>query len=82
MKHFTQCAGYREFFSGTTMFDRHRVGEHEHGWSLEFPEGRRCMSAGEMRGAGWRLDAARGWQDPARVLAGREIHSRKLREAA
>ena len=78
----TQCTVCKEFFSGTTMFDRHRVGEHEHLWSLEHPEGRRCLSTGEMQDLGWTLNPAKGWQDPLRVVASAQIANRKPKKAS
>ena len=69
---FTQCTVCGEYFSGTTMFDRHRVGEHAHLFSPEHPEGRRCLSRDEMSSRGWELHPSKGWQDPKQVLRGRQ----------
>lgn len=71
-RHFTQCAACGEYFSGTTMFDRHRAGDHEQEWSPKHPEGRRCLSTDEMSLCGWQLHPSKGWQDPKQVQRGRQ----------
>lgn len=75
----TQCAVCEEFFSGTTMFDLHRVGPHD--------GDRRCLTVGEMREKGWETNAKGEWSDPARVEMARKAFAdvagapRRAREA-
>jgi hypothetical protein len=46
------CRGCGNDFTGVAYFDRHRVGTHEYDWAPNKPDGRRCMSEGEMLEAG------------------------------
>jgi len=48
------CTTCGRDFANDALFDRHRVGKHEHVWSLEHPDGRRCMDVDEMLSAGLR----------------------------
>jgi hypothetical protein len=72
------CRACNQDFSSLEIFDRHRVGSHEHNWSLEHPDGRRCLSAGEMQDLGWRLNELGRWLDPIRSARA----SRLLKKAA
>jgi hypothetical protein len=48
------CAVCGRDFAGVTYFDAHRVGDHEYDWSIDQPEGRRCMSDEELAEIGLR----------------------------
>jgi hypothetical protein len=63
------CTTCGEDFGGIVAFDLHRVGEHEHLFSAEHPEGRRCLSSQEMVACGmWR--GARGrWSQPRKGMS-------------
>lgn len=73
-----QCCACSQDFSSTENFDKHRVGSHQHKWSLEHPNGRRCLGVGEMQDLGWTLNGRGRWHNPARSARA----SRMLRKAA
>jgi hypothetical protein len=50
------CAVCGEDFGSVSAFDAHRTGRHEHVFSPQDPEGRRCFSAGELIRRGWTRD--------------------------
>jgi hypothetical protein len=66
------CAACGENFGSVDLFDRHRVGTHDYtlteGLRMEPPreDGRRCLSADEMRERGWDLGLRGRWLDPAK----------------
>jgi hypothetical protein len=62
-----QCSACGQDFTSLRLFDAHRVGQHEYLCSAEHPDGRRCLSVGEMRGRGWEPDARGRWVNPARA---------------
>jgi hypothetical protein len=71
------CRSCGQDFSGTTMFDLHRVGVHEYTYSEGIAmtpmreDGRRCLSIDEVTDLGWALDERGRWCDPERVEAAR-----------
>lgn len=69
------CRRCRRDFGSVELFDRHRVGRHAYtfaeGLDRGVEDGRRCLDAGEMEDAGWRLDSRGRWIDPARNPADR-----------
>ena len=54
------CASCDRDFYGLDGFDAHREGRFEYGWSLEKPDGRRCLNADELRAKGYDLNATAG----------------------
>ena len=58
----TVVALVRSIFASVTAFDRHRVGRHEHVWSAEREDGRRCLDEDELRDAGMELDPRGRWR--------------------
>jgi hypothetical protein len=48
------CTSCGRDFAGLTYFDRHRIGVLEYDFSLERPDGRRCMDEEELREVGLR----------------------------
>jgi hypothetical protein len=56
------CRSCREELASLTAFDRHRVGEHAYTWSMEHPEGRRCLVNDELLDAGMELDSRPRWR--------------------
>lgn len=65
------CRACGEDFSGDTMFDKHRVGEHDLDWPAD-ENGRRCLDVEEMEAKGWTLNESGRWYDPAEVERTRE----------
>ena len=59
------CSACGRDFSSVTAFDLHRTGKHEHLFSPEHPDGRRCRDDEEMIDKGMRLDASGRWRGPA-----------------
>lgn len=47
-----------------SAFDKHRVGVHAYDFSLERPDGRRCLAEDEMAEAGMELDRNGRWALP------------------
>jgi hypothetical protein len=72
------CRGCSEDFSSVTLFDVHRVGQHEytHSEGLNrdplLENGRRCLAAEEMAEKGWERNGQGRWVDPVRVERARE----------
>jgi hypothetical protein len=66
------CRACGEDFASVNLFDRHRVGVHAYslpeGLRMEPPreDGRRCLTAAEMRDRGWVRNGRGGWTDPAK----------------
>jgi hypothetical protein len=60
------CPTCRRNFAGVSDFDSHRVGAHDHVWSVDRPDGRRCRAIDEMLADGWD-NGDRGWRHPRRV---------------
>jgi hypothetical protein len=54
------CAECGEFFSSERLFSQHRAGAYAKG---EEPNTRRCMSAEEMAGKGWRINSRGLWTE-------------------
>jgi len=77
------CRGCRQDFSGTRMFDRHKVGEHSftysEGLDMDPPreDGRRCLDIDEMEAMGWIKDKRGRWCDPEAVEAARKAFRTK-----
>ena len=69
----TQCSPCGEFFTGTTAFDRHRVGKHE-------PLARRCLTTSEMEAIGMYQDERGRWANP--ITEEKRAQLRALKEAA
>lgn len=63
------CSVCGKDFAALAYFDRHRVGKHEYDFSIEHPDGRRCLDTDEIIGLGWDLDARGRWRDPVRAAA-------------
>lgn len=64
----TECGSCGLSFSGTSAFDRHRVGKHAYTYSEGLrmeplrEDGRRCLHVSEMGGAGMEQDARGRWR--------------------
>ena len=58
------CSACRRDFASVAAFDKHRTGVHAYDFSLERPDGRRCMSEEEMLEAGMELDRKGRWSIP------------------
>jgi hypothetical protein len=56
------CRACGEDFAGVSAFDKHRVGVHAYSWSLEHPDGRRCLIGEELLEAGMELDTRGRWR--------------------
>ena len=61
----TRCSACQQDFTGLRDFDSHRTGRHAYPWGLDHPNGRRCLSAGEMEEKNWWRDAQGCWSSPA-----------------
>jgi hypothetical protein len=60
-------------FVSEDAFNRHRVGTHEYDWSLDRPDGRRCLDVDELASVGLALldgDALAGSQYASRARFG------------
>jgi len=72
----TLCRPCGEQFSGTSAFDRHRVGTHEYtfqqGIDHGVDDGRRCLAPSEMIAKGMSLNAKGCWQIDASVESARD----------
>lgn len=55
------CRACKRDFGSLGAFDAHRVGKHEYDWSLDKPDGRRCLDVDDQ-GAGWHQDKAGRWR--------------------
>ena len=75
------CRSCRSDFTSVRLFDAHRVGKHEYDWSLDQPDGRRCLDSDEMAALGWEVDSRGRWSDPVRAAATREAFSRMSRRS-
>ena len=79
------CSSCRQDFTSTTLFDRHRVGVHEHtleqGLRLDPPreDGRRCLDTNEMTAKGWELNDRGRWLDPEAPGSSGSLRSGRLR---
>ena len=62
-------------FTGVRDFDSHRVGTHQYTYSEGLKmdpireDGRRCLSAEEMRSKGWALDRYGRWRRKQRKMS-------------
>lgn len=65
------CRDCGRDFGGDKAFDRHRVGQHEHRYSPEHPDGRRCRSEDEMIAIGMYLNTQGRWSQPRNGLSER-----------
>jgi hypothetical protein len=50
-----RCGECCRDFVSLTVFDRHRVGQHEYDWTPDTPLGRRCLDDDELEDAGLAL---------------------------
>jgi hypothetical protein len=57
----TLCSSCGKRFGGVVAFDAHRVGKHAYTYSPEHPDGRRCLSANEMREHQFKLNKRGAW---------------------
>jgi len=69
-----QCSICGLDFGSLRAFDAHRIGNFDHEYSPEHPDGRRCLSEHELEGAGFTRNARGRWSlsrdlDRARSLA-------------
>ena len=75
------CHSCEHDFSSVSLFDQHRVGRHAYTYSEGVAmdpireDGRRCLSAIEMRNKGWEEDLRGRWSDPRSVEAVRAAFS-------
>jgi hypothetical protein len=58
------CRSCGQDFCSVEAFDAHRVGRHEYPWSIDRPDGRRCLSAVEITDAGWEQNQYGRWVHP------------------
>ena len=59
------CPSCREDFGGIQAFDAHRIGKHAYCFSLDRPDGRRCLTTSELLARGfWRNSRGR-WSLPS-----------------
>jgi hypothetical protein len=56
------CRACGEDFSSIGAFDKHRVGGHAYTWSLNHPDGRRCLIGDELLEAEMELDPRGRWR--------------------
>lgn len=69
------CGACGQDFTSVSLFDKHRVGKHEHPFSQDHPDGRRCLDLAEMAGLGWERNPRGRWFDPSEVSRGvRALH--------
>ncbi len=68
------CATCGLDFASLSAFDAHRIGTHAYPWSLERPDGRRCLTEDELRARGFTLDTRGRWRRPT---SGREPWSNR-----
>jgi hypothetical protein len=55
------CGACGEDFGSVIAFDTHRVGKHAHVYSLQHPDGRRCLTKNEMREQRFKLNTRGAW---------------------
>ena len=60
-----ECSACARDFGSLGAFAAHRTGSYAHAWSLEHPDGRRCLSESELRERGFTLDRRGRWRRPA-----------------
>ena len=65
------CRSCEQDFGGVHAFDMHRTGKHEHLYSDEHPDGRRCLTETEMLARGMYLNAQGRWSQPSSGLSER-----------
>jgi hypothetical protein len=58
------CSACGQDFGGERAFSMHRVGSHQYDASTDRPDGRRCLTAEEMRGRGMYLNSFGRWSQP------------------
>jgi hypothetical protein len=68
-KYLFQCTTCDEDFGGINAFDRHRIGDHEHLYSPEHPNGRRCRTPDEMEAIRMYCNRFGRWSQPPGGLA-------------
>jgi hypothetical protein len=66
------CRPCGEDFSTLRAFDAHQVGSTQHDWSLEQPDGFRCLGLAELEDLGWRKNAHGRWQDSISIRSARK----------
>jgi hypothetical protein len=69
--HLTLCTTCGQDFGGTKAFDKHRVGKHEYLYDPEHPDGRRCLTHGEMVKRGMYVNARDRWSQAPNGLSER-----------
>jgi hypothetical protein len=57
------CRACGHDFGSLRAFDMHRTGKHAYSWSLERPDGRRCLTAWEMVERGLFKNSAGRWSN-------------------
>lgn len=72
-----QCGACGQDFGGLRLFDAHRVGKHTDDYAPDLPDGRRCLTVGEMRKRGWTRNNRGRWTDPKRA---HDIQRRQVAE--
>jgi hypothetical protein len=78
----TLCAACGEDFGGVRAFDAHRVGSHEHSFSREHPNGRRCLTVEEMVERGFQRNSAGRWSLPWSMKLSAETKARRSLDRA
>lgn len=58
------CTSCGQDFGGERAFDLHRVGDHDHLFSPDHPEGRRCLTEQEMIERGMYRGRYGRWSQP------------------
>ena len=59
------CRVCRQDFGSVGAFDKHRVGKHAYKFSIDQPDGRRCLHHSELSDAGWKQDTHGRWRMPS-----------------
>ena len=58
------CSACDQDFGGERAFDLHRVGDHAYDYTVQHPDGRRCLTPDEMLGRGMYLNSSGRWSQP------------------
>lgn len=66
-------------FGSLSAFEKHRVGKHEHVFSAEHPDGRRCLTVAELEAKDFRTDIHGRWRTP--IKEGQQADWSKIRSA-
>ena len=62
MTYANYCRACSTDFASLAAFDKHRVGVHEHKWSPDREDGRRCLIGDELLEVGMELDLRGRWR--------------------